>query len=105
MNNRGKADQAVVFAPTGSAIEMAIREVERPKFTAGQIVEKMRTEGHTSFTMYGKGGFVPFWQGLEAKKPGKGYGVQVAASWYWYETMIAEVRAYLTRPAASEQSS
>jgi hypothetical protein len=96
VNNRGKADQAVVFAPTGSDIEMAIREVERPKYTASQIVEKMRKEDHASFTMYGKGGFVPFWKSLDAKKAGKGYGVEIAGSWYWYEKMVVEVRAYLT---------
>ena len=95
VNNRAKADQAVVFAPAGSDIEMAIREVERPKHTAGQIVEKMRKEGHAAFTMYGKDGFVRFWQSLDAKKPGKGYGVQVAGSWFWYDKMVEEVRAYL----------
>lgn len=96
VNNRGKADQAVVFAPVGSEIEMAIREVERPKYTAGQIVEIMRKEGHANFTMYGKGGFVPFWKDLDAKKPGKGYGVQIANTWYWYDRMLNEVRSYLS---------
>ncbi len=102
VNNRGKADQAVVFAPAGSDIEMAIREVERPKYTAGQIVDLMRKEGHNKFTMYGKGGFVPFWQSLDAKKPGEGYGVQVAQSWYWYEKMVIEVRSHLSRNKDSE---
>lgn len=78
VNNRSKADQAVVFAPAGSEIEMAIREVERPKYTAGQIVEKMQAEGFKTFSMYGKGGFVPFWKSVDASKPGKGYGVQIA---------------------------
>ena len=97
VNNRGKADQAFVFAPAGSNIEMAIREVERPKYTAGQIVEKMQKEGYVTFSMYGKGGFVPFWKSLEAKKPGKGYGVQIAGAWYWYEAMVVEVRSFLAR--------
>ena len=95
VNNRAKADQAVVFAPAGSNIEMAIREVERPKYTAGQIVEQMRKEGHSTFTMYGKDGFVRFWKSLDAKKPGNGFGVQIAGSWYWYDKMVTEVRAYL----------
>lgn len=97
VNNRSKADQAVVFAPAGSDIEMAIREVERPKYTASQIVEKMQKEGHAAFTMYGKGGFVPFWKSIDAKKPGKGYGVLIAGAWYWYETMMVEVRQYLAQ--------
>lgn len=96
VNNRAKADQAVVFAAAGSDIEMAICEVERPKHTAGQIVQQMHNEGHTSFTMYGKGGFVQFWKNLDAKKPGKGFGVQIAGSWYWYDKMVTAVRAYLS---------
>jgi hypothetical protein len=56
INNRSKADQAVVFAPAGSEIEMAIREVERPKYSATQIVLIMQNEGHQTFTMYAKGG-------------------------------------------------
>ena len=99
VNNRSKADQAVVFAPAGSEIEMAIREVERPKYTAGQIVEKMQNEGFKSFSMYGKGGFVPFWKSIDARKPGKGYGVQIPGAWYWYEAMVTEFRAYLKQNA------
>jgi hypothetical protein len=95
VNNRGKADQAVVFAPAGSAIEMAIREVERPKYTAGQIVELMRKEGFGAFSMYGKGGFVLFWKSIDAKKPDKGYGVQIAGTWYWYDKMLVAVRTHL----------
>jgi hypothetical protein len=95
VNNRNKADQAVVFAATGSEIEMAIREVERPKYTASHIVEAMRKDGYTGFTLYGKGGFVEFWKKLDGKSPGKGYGVQIAGIWYWYETMMSAVRAHL----------
>jgi len=95
VNNRSKADQAVVFAPTGSEIEMAIREVERPKYTAGQIVEAMRKEGYADFTIFGKGGFVEFWKRLDAKTPGKGYGVQIAGAWYWHDKMLTDVRAHL----------
>jgi hypothetical protein len=102
VNNRAKADQVVVFAPAGSEIEMAIREVERPKYTAGQIVEKMQSEGHVSFSMFGKGGFVPFWKGLDAKKTGKGYGVQIAGAWYWYEKMLSEVRHHLNARLAQQ---
>jgi hypothetical protein len=58
----------------------------------------MQKEGYKNFTMYGKGGFVEFWKRLDAKNPGKGYGVQIASAWYWYERMISEVRAHLAVP-------
>lgn len=100
VNNRNKADQAVVFAPEGSEVELAIREVERPKYTAGQIVEILRKEGQTSFTMYGKGGFVEYWKSIDAKSPGKGYGVLIASAWYWYDKMLVELRLHLKSPKA-----
>jgi hypothetical protein len=28
------------------------------------------------------------WQSQEAKKPGKGYGVDVAGTWYWYDSWV-----------------
>ena len=94
-NNKNKANQSVIFAPTGSEIEMAIRQVELPKYTAKQIVEKMRDEGHKDFSTHGKDGFVSFWKSINAKKPGRGLGIQLSTQWYWYDRMVDEVRKHL----------
>jgi hypothetical protein len=102
INNPAKADEAVVFASQGSAIEMAIREVERPKYTAKQIVEKMKSEGFNEFTLFGKGGFVATWKEMDAKQPSKGLGVSIAGQWFWYDKMVGEVRAYLTVQAEAK---
>lgn len=67
VNNKNKADQAVVFADIGTDLEVAIREVERPKFKPSQIVEMMRAEGFGDFSLYGKGGFVEFRKSIDAK--------------------------------------
>ncbi len=80
-NNRNKADQAVIFAKSGSAVEMAIREIERPKYKATEIAQIMRDEGYADFTVQGKNGFVSIWKVMDAKKPGKGFGVEVAGRW------------------------
>jgi hypothetical protein len=32
------------------------------------------------------------WKEIDAKNPGKGYGIQVISTWYWYERWIEEVR-------------
>lgn len=101
VNNRSKADQAVIYAQAGSEIEMAIREVERPKFTATQIVAQMQKEGFKEFTLYGKGGFVELWKAWDAKVPGKGFGVFIAGIWYWYDRMVGEVRAHLAQQKPS----
>jgi len=95
VNNKNRADQAVIYAQAGSDIEIAIREVERPKFTASQIVALMKKEGYSDFTLYGKGGFVELWKAWDARVPGKGYGVFIAGLWYWYDKMVGEVRAHL----------
>jgi hypothetical protein len=104
VNNPKKADEAVIFAPEGSAIEMAVREVERPKYTPKQIVEKLRAEGFQAFSLYGKGGFVDTWKGMDAKNPTKGLGVLVAGKWYWYDNMIDEVRSILTAQDAQRKA-
>jgi len=100
VNNPKKADQAVVFAGPGSKIEMAVRETERPKYTATEIVQSMRDEGFADFTVHGKNGFVSIWKSMDAKKPGKGFGVEVAGRWLWYERMIGEVRVELRKQTA-----
>lgn len=100
INNKNKADQAVTFAAAGTDIEMAIREVERPKYKPSQIVEMMKKEGFGGFTLYGKGGFVAFWKRLNAKRPSEGYGIEIAGEWYWYDKMVGEVRAHLKAAVA-----
>lgn len=101
-NNRKNADQAVNYAAAGSAVEMALREVERPKYTAGQIVKKMKDEGFNAFSLYGKGGFVSIWKEMDGKNPKLGLGVTIAGVWYWYDKMVGEVRAVLARRRADE---
>ncbi len=103
INNPKKADQAVTYAKPGSALEMAVREVERPKYTATQIVNILKDEGFTDFSLHGRGGFVDIWKALDGKNPGKGLGVSVAKYWYWYDAMVVEVRKVLSQRQKNEQ--
>ena len=103
VNNRNKADQAVKYAPLGSDVEMAVREVERPKYTATDIVNLMRQEGYASFSIHGRDGFVKFWQSIDGKNVGRGFGVSVVGSWYWYERMVDEVRAEMQRRQSAQR--
>lgn len=96
INNKKKADQAVIFAEQGSDVELAVRDIERPKYKAAQIVQKMVEEGFTDFNMHGKRGFVRLWQGMDARNLSKGLGVEIAGSWYWYEAMMTAVREQLS---------
>ena len=67
---------------------MLLKEVERPKFLPSQIVEKVKAAGYAAFGMHDH---TLLAKQLDARKPGKGYGVQVAKTWYWYENWLAKV--------------
>jgi len=87
-----KADLAVEFIKPGSpeaeAVErVLLKEVERPKFLPSQIVAKVRAK-HPRFSMYDH---TELAKQLDARKSGKGYGVQVATTWYWYENWYDQV--------------
>jgi len=92
INNKNKADLLVHYAPQGSAIEMAIREVERPKYRPSDIVRIARTAGHNVNMRT----FVQFWQSVEhSRNPERHYGVEISGQWYWYEKMLDAFMANL----------
>lgn len=97
----------IEFLRAGSDIAQAInrdyvtfKEVERPKFLPGQIVEVMREEGLPRFSMHWH---TTLWQSLDAKNPGKGWGVEVAGYWYWYASWVEIVRAHCKEYRADYQ--
>ncbi|SMF81677.1 Protein of unknown function [Tistlia consotensis] len=88
-----KADLAVEFVKPGSpeaeAVErVLLKEVERPKYLPSEIVEKVKAAGYQAFSMYDH---TLLARQLDARKPGKGYGVMVAKTWYWYENWFEKV--------------
>ncbi|MGO4339954.1 DUF3644 domain-containing protein [Labrys sp. KB_33_2] len=88
-----KADLAVEFIKAGSpeaeaAERVLLKEVERPKFLPSQIVSKVREAGFPAFNMYDH---TKLSEQLDARSLGKGYGVQVANAWYWYEGWLEKV--------------
>lgn len=88
-----KADLAVEFikpdTPEAEAVErVLLKEVERPKFLPSQIVAKVKATGYPGFNMYDH---TLLADQLDARKPGKGYGVMVAKTWYWYENWLEKV--------------
>ena len=97
-NHRGQADRAIEFLSPDSELAKEVdkqywvlKETERPKFLPGQVVALMRDEGYPKF---GQHQHTLLWKQLDAKKSGKGYGVQVANTWYWYESWVEEVRKH-----------
>ncbi|WP_373301721.1 DUF3644 domain-containing protein, partial [Camelimonas fluminis] len=88
-----KADLAIEFIKPGSpeaeAVErVLLKEIERPKFLPSEIVAKVQAAGHAGFNMYDH---TKLSQQLDARNAGKGYGVKVANTWYWYENWLEKV--------------
>jgi hypothetical protein len=93
-----KADLAIEFIKPGSpeaeAVErVLLKEVERPKYLPSQIVTKVKVAGFPAFTMHDHTLLV---RQLEARTSGKGYGVMLAKTWYWYENWLEKVIEKLT---------
>lgn len=104
---RGQADQVIEFLRPESDVTqslnreyVAFKEVERPKLRPKSIVTMMKAEGYPKFSMHSH---TLLWQKLDAKKPGKGMGVSVAGSWYWYEPWVEAVRQHCRENAAIYQ--
>ena len=71
--------------------QVLLKEVERPKHLPSEIVALMREEGYAHFKMHHH---TQFWKRVDGKNPGKGYGVLVACTWYWYDRWMDEVRKH-----------
>jgi hypothetical protein len=97
VNKPGNADAAVEFIKAGSdeAAEInrvLLKEVEKPKYRPGQIVQMMRDEGFRRFNMTDH---TELWRSLGAQDPAKGFGVRMLdRTWYWYENWLSRVRAH-----------
>jgi hypothetical protein len=88
-----KADLAVEFVKPGSpeaeAVErVLLKETERPKHRPTEIVAKAKAAGYPAFSIYDHTLLARL---LDARNPGKGYGVSVAKTWYWYDSWFEKV--------------
>ena len=99
-SKKGQADEVIEFVSADSELgesinseyqQMILKEVERPKSLPGAIVKMMRQEGYSGFNMHHH---TQLWKKLDAKNPGKGYGVMVSGTWYWYERWVDEVKKH-----------
>lgn len=93
-----KSDLAIVFVKPGSpeaeaAERVLLKEVERQKYIPSQVVAKLRVAGYPQFNMHDH---TLLCAELKGKIPGKGYGVTIANTWYWYDSWIDVLKAKLT---------
>ena len=91
--NNVKSDKVIEFIDPKSDLAKKIdkeywvkKETEKPKHLPSQVVEKVREAGFKKFRIHPD--HTNMWKSGDAKNPGKGYGVQIANTWYWYESWI-----------------
>jgi hypothetical protein len=96
VNRPGQADKVVEFLDPSSEAAKAIdkeywvkKEVDRPKFRPTDVVAAAHKAGFKKLNLYSN--HAAMWRAEDAKNPGKGYGVDVAGTWYWYQSWIDRV--------------
>lgn len=104
-NTKGQADKVIEFVKADSSLAekvnaqyTLIKETEKPKYLPSQIVQMMNTEGYSKFNMHHH---TLLWQNEDGKNPGKGLGVQVANTWYWYDRWLTLVKIYCAQNRTS----
>lgn len=97
-NRKGQADEVIEFikadSPEAEGLNkeyVFIKEKEKPKHLPSEIVKRMKDKGFLKFGMHQH---TTLWHSLDAKNPSNGFGVQVATTWYWYDSWLKEVEKY-----------
>lgn len=93
-----RADAAIEFIKPGTdeAREISrvlLKEIDKPRYTAKQIVERMQADGYPRFNMTAH---TRLWKELEAKAADKGFGRpgDYPKTWVWFDTWLARARAH-----------
>jgi hypothetical protein len=98
VNRKGQADKVIEFIPANSPEAeglnkeyVIIKDREKPKHLPKEIISLMKGKGYNKFGMHQH---TELWKAMQAKDSKKGFGVQVANAWYWYDTWIKEVEKH-----------
>jgi len=87
-NNSKKADQAVSYSPVGSNVEVAIKQVERPKFRMTDAIQMLTEQGVPNVTSHT---FTQAWKAEDLKAPAKGLAIQLGGQWFWYQEGVDRI--------------
>jgi hypothetical protein len=100
VNRPGQADEVFEIVdwdlPKGRATALVFKDREKPKYRPKDVVREMKRAGYKQFNMHQH---TRLWKDVGAKNPQRGYGIDVAGTWYWYQTWIEFVRAHCEKNA------
>jgi Protein of unknown function (DUF3644) len=88
-NNAKKADQAVIYSPVGSQVEVAIKLVERPKYRMKDAIRKLQDADGLNVSGYE---FQRAWKLNDLKNPAKGLAIELGGQWFWYQEGVDRIR-------------
>ncbi len=94
VNNEKKADQAVTFSPVGSNVEIAIKNVERPKYRMSEVLKLLQEDGVEGVTMQK---CVDAWKDNDLKNAGKGLAIELGKQWFWYQEGVDAIKEALQK--------
>lgn len=107
-NRASNADLAVEFVKPDSAEgreinSVLLKEVDKRRYTASQVIRAMRDEG---FPHFGQHNHTVLWQELDARNPAKGFGRtgDYPNTWVWYDSWLTRVRAHCQEHAERYQA-
>jgi hypothetical protein len=93
VNKPGQADRVVEFVDSKSEIAQSIekeywvkKEVERPKFRPKEVVAAVHKAGFPRFRL--QPNHTDMWHAEDGKNEGKGFGVRVSGTWFWYQSWV-----------------
>lgn len=97
VNRPGQADKVVEFIDPDSEAAKTLdkeqwvkKEVEKEKFRATEVIAEAHKAGYAKLNL---SSHATMWKTEEAKKPGKGFGVDIQGYWYWYRSWVDRVLA------------
>jgi hypothetical protein len=97
-NRASSSDLAVEFVKLDSEeareiSKVLLKEMDKRRYTATQVVEMMRAEGYPRFSQQSH---TDLWKSLDAKNPAMGFGRvgDYKNTWIWYDSWMARVRAH-----------
>lgn len=106
-NRSSGADQAVQFVKPGSddanaVNQVLLKEVNKKRYTASQIVEQAKTAGYPKFKLHNH---TQLWRKLDAKNPAKGYGCpgDYTKTWVWFQSWVERVLEHCQENAQKYQ--
>lgn len=105
----GQADRVIEFLSPNDPLAKDIQKEywikedrEKPKYSATQVINKIKELGFKSFGMHQH---TLFWKQHNGKDPAKGFGANVVKTWYWYQTWIDYVYKTLVSEASGNDKS